>query len=147
MIKTVIAVAATSLAAAAFAQVESQPTDKRIYDNTRIPHQAESSEGWIGNAEQGAAIGQGRPRVHDGVVSNPVYVSPTMSSDDRIVYDVSSALANDPTLRGAYLNVDSVGGEVRITGTVQDYAQANLVRRTAESVVGPGRVMTSLAPR
>ena len=147
MIKTLIAVAATSLAATAFAQAESRPTPERMYDSTRIPHQAESSEGWIGNAEQGAAIGQGRPRVHDGVVYNPVYVSPTMNSDDRIVYDVSSALANDPSLRGAYLNVDSVGGEVRITGTVQDYAQANQVRRTAESVVGPGRVMTSLAPR
>src|SRR5436853_182909 len=70
-----------------------------------------------------------------------------MTVDDRLVSDVSVALANDPGLRGAYLNVDSLNGEVRVSGTVQDYAQAALVRRVAEGVAGPGRVMTSLAPR
>ena len=147
MKKTLIALAATTLATAAFAQLETRPTDERIYRNATIPHQEEGSEGWLSNQEQAAAIGQGRPRVHDGVVYNPVVATPSMSVDDRIVADVSSALANDPALRGAYLNVDSVGGEVRISGRVDNYAQASEVRRVAEGVVGTGRVMTSLAPR
>src|SRR3954470_19210284 len=108
MKKTLIALAATTLATAAFAQLETRPTDERIYRNATIPHQEEGSEGWLSNQEQAAAIGQGRPRVHDGVVYNPVVVAPTMSSDDRLVSNVSAALANDPGLRGAYLNVDAL---------------------------------------
>jgi osmotically-inducible protein OsmY len=147
--KPFIALAATALASTAFAQAPlvSQPSDARIYRNATIPHQEEGSEGWLSNQEQAAAIGQGRPSVHDGVVYNPVYVAPSMTVDDRLVSDVSAALANDPGLRGAYLNVDSLNGEVRVSGTVADYDQAALVRRVAEGVAGPGRVMTSLAPR
>jgi osmotically-inducible protein OsmY len=85
--------------------------------------------------------------VHDGIVDNPVLVRDAMSLDDRLVSDVSQALANDPGLRGAYLNVDSVGGEVRVSGSVRDYDQAAQVRRVAEAVAGPGHVMSSLAPR
>ena len=147
--KTLIAFALAATASAALAQgpLESRPTDERIYRNQSIPHQEEGSEGWLSNQEQAAAIGQGRPRVHDGVVYNPVRSSTSLSSDDRLVADVSRVLANDPDLRGAYLNVDAVNGEVRVTGTIADYAQAALVRRDAENVAGMGRVMTSLAPR
>jgi len=149
--KTLIALALAATASAALAQVplESRPTDERIYRNATIPHQEEGSEGWLSNQEQAAAIGQGRPLVHDGVVYNPVAVpvTGTLSGDDLLVSDVSRRLANDPALRGAYLNVDAVNGEVRVTGTIDNYDQAALVRRDAEDVVGPGRVMTSLARR
>lgn len=145
----VIAAVAAALATTAFAQVaqESRPTDRRIYENTQIPHQEEGSEGWFSSQEKAAAVGQGRPRVHDGVVDNPVSITSTMNADDRLVYDVSRTLANDPALNGAYLNVDAVGGEVRVTGTINDYGQAAVVRRDAESIAGPAHVMTSLAPR
>jgi osmotically-inducible protein OsmY len=146
--KTLIALALAATASAAFAQpLESRPTDERIYRNATIPHQEEGSEGWLSNQEQAAAIGQGRQRVHDGVIYSPIPVASALSSDDRLVGEVSRRLANDPGLRGAYLNVDAVNGEVRVTGTIDNYDQAALVRRDAEDVVGPGRVMTSLARR
>lgn len=141
------AAAAAALSTSAFAQQESRPTLDRVYDNTRIPHQEEGSEGWFSSQEKAAAVGQGRPRVHDGVVYNPVTITDTMNADDRLVLDVSRALANDPALNGAYLNVDAVGGEVRVTGTIGDYGQAERVRRDAEAIAGPAHVMTSLAPR
>ena len=147
MKKLMLAAAMAALATTAYAQQESRPTLDRMYDNTRIPHQEEGSEGWLSSQEKAAAVGQGRSRVHDGVVSNPVTITETMTSDDRLVFDVSQRLANDPALNGAYLNVDAVRGEVRVTGTVRDYDQASIVRRDAESVAGSGRVMTSLAPR
>ena len=147
MKKLMLAAAMAALATTAYAQQESRPTLDRMYDNTRIPHQEEGSEGWLSSQEKAAAVGQGRSRVHDGVVSNPVTITDTMTSDDRLVFDVSQRLANDPALNGAYLNVDAVRGEVRVTGTVRDYDQASIVRRDAESVAGSGRVMTSLAPR
>ena len=147
MKKIVLAAALAALATGAYAQQESRPTLDRMYDNTRIPHQEEGSEGWLSSQEKAAAVGQGRPRVHDGVIANPVTITDTMTSDDRLVFDVSRRLANDPALNGAYLNVDALNGEVRVSGTVRDYDQASIVRRDAESVAGNGRVMTSLAPR
>lgn len=142
-----LALAATATTAFAAGPLESQPTYQRMDRNSAIPHQEEGSEGFLSNQEQAAAIGQGRPRVHDGVVYDPVIVSSGMSYDDRLVADVSQALSSDPALRGAYLNVDAVNGEVRVTGRIADYDQATRVRRVAESVAGPGHVMTSLAPR
>lgn len=147
MKKTILAAAVAALATAAYAQQESRPTLERMYDNTRIPHQEEGSEGWFSSQEKAAAVGQGRSRVHDGVVYNPVTITDTMTSDDRLVFDVSKALANDPALNGAYLSVDALRGEVRVTGSVRDYDQASLVKRDAEAIAGTGRVMTSLAPR
>ena len=141
------AAAAAATSALALGPLETRPTDSRIEANQRLPQQQEGSEGYLSNQAQAAAIGQGRPRVHDGIVENPVYVRDSMSRDDRLVSDVSQALASDPALRGAYLNVDSVGGEVRVTGSVANYEQAALVRHIADSVAGPGHVMTSLAPR
>jgi len=73
--------------------------------------------------------------------------SPEFEANVDLAQRFASMLANDPALHGAYLNVDSVGGEVRISGRVDNYAQATEVRRVAEGVVGTGRVMTSLAPR
>ena len=147
MKKLILAAVMAALATTAYAQQESRPTLDRMYDNTRIPHQEEGSEGWLSSQEKAAAVGQGRPRVHDGVVYNPVTITDTMTADDRLVFDVSQRLANDPALNGAYLNVDAMRGEVRVTGTVRDYDQASIVRRDAEAVAGSGRVMTSLAPR
>jgi len=141
------AAAAAALSTSAFAQQESRPTLDRMYDNSRLPHQEEGSEGWFSSQEKAAAVGQGRSRVHDGVIYNPVSVTDTMTTDDRLVFDVSRTLANDPALNGAYLNVDARDGEVRVSGRVQDYDQASIVKRDAESVAGSGRVMTSLAPR
>lgn len=141
------ALAAVTTSAFALGPLETRSTDARIEANKRLPQQQEGSEGYLSNQAQAAAIGQGRPRVHDGIVDNPVLVRDAMSLDDRLVSDVSQALANDPGLRGAYLNVDSVGGEVRVAGTVTDYDQAARVRRIAEAVAGPGHVMSSLAPR
>ena len=146
--KAFIALAAAAAVTTAFAgPLETRPTDSRIDANRQLPQQQEGSEGYLSNQAQAAAIGQGRPRVHDGVVDNPVLLRDSMSRDDRLVSDVSQALAADPGLRGAYLNVDSVGGEVRVSGSVTDYDQAARVRRIAEGVAGPGHVMSSLAPR
>jgi osmotically-inducible protein OsmY len=142
-----LAAAAATTSALALGPLETRPTDTRIDANQRIPQQQEGSEGYLSNQAQAAAIGQGRPRVHDGIVDNPILVRDSLPLDDRLVSDVSQALAGDPALRGAYLNVDSVGGEVRVTGSVLDYDQAARVRRVAESVAGPGHVMSSLAPR
>ena len=147
MKRLILAAATAALATTAFAQQESRPTLDRMYENTQIPHQEEGSEGWFSSQEKAAAVGQGRPRVHDGVIYNPVTITDTMNADDRLVLDVSRALANDPALNGAYLNVDAQRGEVRVTGSVRDYDQASIVKRDAESVAGTGRVMTSLAPR
>jgi hypothetical protein len=147
--KALIALAAAAAATSAFAlgPLETRSTESRIEANRQLPQQQEGSEGYLSNQAKAAAIGQGRPRVHDGVVDNPILVRDAMPLDDRLVNDVSQALANDPGLRGAYLNVDSVGGEVRVSGSVTDYDQAARVRRIAEGVAGPGHVMSSLAPR
>ena len=147
--KALIALAAAAAATSALAAgpLETRPTDSRIEANRQLPQQQEGSEGYLSNQAQAAAIGQGRPRVHDGIIDNPVMVRDSMTRDDRLVSDVSAALANDPALRGAYLNVDSIGGEVRVSGSVTDYDQAARVRRIAEGVAGPGHVMSSLAPR
>ena len=143
------AFAATATAAFAAGPLETKPIENRIEANRLIPHQQEGSEGYLSTQEAAAAIGQGHvaPTVRDGVVYDPVPVTTSMSFDDRLASDVSLALANDPSLRGAYLNVDAVNGEVRVTGTIADYSQAARVRRVAENIAGPARVMTSLAPR
>ena len=68
------------------------------------------------------------------------------SASDRALRDsVASALALDPALQGASLNVTVRNGVVNITGSARDRAQADRARALAEGAVGVARVSASIS--
>ena len=145
------AVALALAAASTFAfagPIETLPTDTRVDISRAIPKQSETSEGYLSNVEQAATIGQGRPVYRDDVIAaQPRILTGSSDADAQLGGDVARALANDPALRGAYLDVDVYAGEVRLTGRALDLAQASHARRVAESVAGPARVTSYIDTR
>jgi large repetitive protein len=76
----------------------------------------------------------------------PVDAAP--SSEDQALLDaVVNALAADPALRGASLQVAVSAGVVSITGMAQDSSQAEHARNVAASLAGHFRVNTAIGTR
>ena len=69
------------------------------------------------------------------------------ANDQRLMDEVISALAADPTLKGANVNVTIDNGSVTLSGTAQDSAQAARAKQVAEGVAGLGRVNSSVEAR
>jgi len=77
--------------------------------------------------------------------STTSFGSPRASlSDSMLLGAVVSALASDPTLRGAELQVEVDGGVVGITGHAQDSAQAARAGRVAAQAADGARVETDI---
>ena len=78
----------------------------------------------------------------------PAPVDAAPSSEDQALLDaVVTALAADPALRGASLQVAVSGGVVSITGMAQDSSQADHARNVAASLAGHFRVNTAIGTR
>jgi osmotically-inducible protein OsmY len=69
------------------------------------------------------------------------------ASDQRLMDEVVSALAADTTLKGANVNVTIDNGNVTLSGTAQDEAQAARAKQVAEGIAGSGRVNSSIDKR
>jgi hypothetical protein len=68
------------------------------------------------------------------------------SPSDRELRDsVATALAEDPKLHGARINVLVSGGAVTLSGTALDQEQADQARAVAERLAGSARVTANIA--
>ena len=79
-------------------------------------------------------------------MDTPTNATVGSSASDRALRDsVASALAADPALQGATLNVTVRNGVVNVTGSARDRAQADRARALAEGTLGVSRVSTSIS--
>ena len=80
-------------------------------------------------------------------LDSPTNATVGSSPSDRSLRDsISSALADDPALQGARINVTVSNGVVSLTGTARDTSQAARARQVVEGVAGTARVNASIAP-
>jgi hypothetical protein len=79
-------------------------------------------------------------------MDTPTNATVGSTPSDRALRDsVAGALAADPALQGATLNVTVRNGVVSVTGSARDRTQADRARALAEGTVGVSRVSTSIS--
>jgi hypothetical protein len=66
-------------------------------------------------------------------------------SDTAMRDSIVAALAADPALQGAKVNVSVHGGVVNLTGTARDPAQVDRVLATVGRIAGPSNVKTNIS--
>jgi hypothetical protein len=67
------------------------------------------------------------------------------ASDTSLRDNLAAAIAADPALQGAQINVLVQDGVVTLSGTAKDAAQASRARAMAERLVGSSRVSANIA--
>lgn len=97
-----------------------------------------------GPTVQGITTYNGSPRT---AASGASVDGTAAAGDQRLMDEVVSALAADPSLKGANVNVTIDNGSVTLSGTAQDSAQADRAKRVAEGIAGSGKVSSSVATR
>ena len=76
------------------------------------------------------------PRVEFG----PLPDTPAVPYDQMLAASITAALASDPTLRGADVTIVVSGGNVAISGSAMNEAQAAYAKGVAVGIAGAGHV-------
>ena len=80
-------------------------------------------------------------------IDTPTHATVGASPSDTSLRDsIASAIAADPELQGARINVLVRDGVVTLSGTAKDPAQASRVRAMVERMVGNSRVSANISP-
>ena len=71
-------------------------------------------------------------------------ITPEAMGDRGLLSQVVTALAADPRLAGAQINVQVAEGRVTLGGVVRDMAQSQTARAVADGIAGSANVTNSL---
>jgi hypothetical protein len=136
--RTILAAFGCAAATLAFGQSTSSSVSTTTSDSTSLSTRQSASSS--GPTVQGITTYTGSPQGAsvDGTAA---------ASDQRLMDEVVSALAADPTLKGANVNVTIDNGSVTLSGAAHDSAQAERARQVAEGIAGPGKVTSSVGTR
>lgn len=152
--KPILAVALVAAFAAplAFAEATSSSTVKPGYSQSSSSSASSDSGGISATTRQSTSSSgpsvQGSTFSGTGTAASGASVDGTAAaSDQRLMDEVVSALAADTALKGANVNVTIDNGNVTLSGTAQDAAQAARAKQVAEGIAGSGRVNSSIDTR
>ena len=67
------------------------------------------------------------------------------AQDQLLVREIANALANDPAIAGAQIDVQVVGGRVTLNGIALGPAQAEAARSIAQGIAGSANVSSNLS--
>jgi osmotically-inducible protein OsmY len=90
---------------------------------------------------------QGSANVTTVQSSNATVTGSATGPDQALMASVMSALASDPTLQGANIQVNVSNGNVTLSGNTSDGAQADRARGVAAGIAGDGKVTSSISRR
>ena len=129
-----LAIAALALALPALAQYTSSTTTSTTGGAT-----VQSSVATTNGTTTSITGGMG-----DGTVSAAgAVVDPVL--DQALLSQVVAALANDPAIRGAQIDVQVVGGRVTLNGIALGPAQVEAAKGVAQSIAGAANVSSNLS--
>jgi osmotically-inducible protein OsmY len=140
--RTILAALGCAAATLAFGQSTSSSVSTTTSDRTSLSTRQSASSS--GPTVQGITTYTGSPRT---AVPGASVDGTAAASDPRLMDEVVSALAADPTLKGANVNVTIDNGSVTLSGATHDSAQAERARQVAEGIAGQGKVTSSLETR